>query len=83
MAPSSTQRLAVAKPMPVPAAAVTTTTLPVEQAVARRRVGGRRAPVGVRRVAAASVIGVAPLGSGGRPRTRSPMMFFWISLDPP
>ena len=26
---------------------------------------------------------LSPLGSGGRPRTRSPMMFFWISLEPP
>ena len=25
----------------------------------------------------------SPLGSGGSPRTRSPMMFFWISLEPP
>ena len=82
MAPSSTHRLAVAKPMPVPAAAVITTILPVS----RPCPGGGTGSGGVAGLGPpVAVVGhrLVPLGSGGRPRTRSPMMFFWISLEPP
>ena len=76
VAPSSTHRLAVANPMPVPAAAVTTTTLPVRSPCPGGG-SGIAGPPGL-------VVGHAvPLGSGGRPSTRSPMMFFWISFEPP
>ena len=76
-APSSTQRRAVAEPIPVPAAAVTTTTLPSSRAWPA---GGGGGGGGVKRFAEAHVV---TLGSAGRPRTRSPMMVRWISLDPP
>ena len=69
-APSSAQRFAVAKPMPVPAAAVTSDGLAGEQAVRRRVRGG----VGRHQ---------ATFGSGGRPRARSPMMLRWIWFEPP
>ena len=66
-APSAMQRSAVANPMPVPAAAVTSTCLPGEQPVARRAAAGDTGDV---------VVGSrqTTFGSGGRPRTRSPMM---------
>ncbi len=82
VAPSSTHRLAVAKPIPVPAAAVITTTLPVRSPCPGGGTGEGRGS-GTVPPGTVSVMGYVPLGSGGRPRTRSPMMFFWISLEPP
>ncbi len=82
VAPSSTHRLAVAKPMPVPAAAVITTTLPDSSPCPGGAVGSGRG-IGMVPLGVVSVRHAVPLGSGGRPRTRSPMMFFWISLEPP
>ena len=51
--------------------------LAVEEAVPR----GRDREAGTARGSVGHL--TPPLGSGGSPRTRSPMMFLWISFDPP
>ena len=73
-APSSTQRFAVAKPMPVPGRRGDEHGLAREQAAA----------VGIRRGVGASVRAVSVIvGSLGRPSARSPMTLRWISFEPP
>ena len=69
--PPRPQRLAVAKPMPVPAAAVTTTALPASRPWAGGYSGG------------VAPLTAVTFGSGGRPSARSPMMLRWIWFEPP
>ena len=70
--PPRAQRRAAAKPMPVPAAAVTSTVLPAS----------RRVPGGAGRRATARGHRSAGRGSRGRPSARSAIMLRWIWFEP-
>jgi len=89
VAPSSAQRLAVAKTDPGAGRGGDHDHLALEQPVAGRRFDrSRRRHTGTAFEVSAFAVGAviataAALGSGGRPRTRSPMTLCWISLEPP